>query len=440
MPILADRTREQIRVAIGYNLGAVFLSTADSGDSASVVDRQARGNIDTENGKWIVSTSGANDGEIRQVIDTVVSGSGVDMTVDEFTNSVSTMTYERWSERYNPVSIHEFINTAVLGLYGRAYNPDEYPDVTSSSAATALHGAGSVARFDIPSGFSMINRLEYRSSFTSTSIHSCDSVFDESGTSTSTASQNANITATVDTEDKKRGTASNKFVYAAGASAGDVSTDSITSKDLSGYDYIEGWVKISITGGTSEGNLKILLDDTASCASPLETLSVPALNFDTDFQVNDEWTYFRIKLANPELDTAIISVGLEYDYDLGATTVWLDDLKAVKNNEAVWTPVSNRLWHIDKNTRDLILSSAGRSTIGYSMMKIVGGDEPTLLTADATANEVSDDYVIAKATALALSAYGPENERTERQIAMWEARASQAYRRLPMLTNVRVVE
>ena len=440
MPVLADRTREQIRVAIGYNLGAVFLSTADSGDSASVVDVQARGNIDTENGKWIVSTSGANDGEIRQVIDTVVSGNGVDMTVDEFTNSVSTMTYERWSERYNPVSIHEFINTAILGLYGRAYNPDEYPDVTSSSAATALHGAGSVARFDIPSGFSMINRLEYRSSFTSTSIHSCDAVFDESGTSTSTASQNANITATVDTEDKKRGTASNKFVYAVGASAGDVSTDSITSKDLSGYDYIEGWVKISTTPGTSEGNLKILLDDTASCGSPLETLSVPALNFGTNFQANDEWTYFRIKLANPELDTAIISVGLEYDSDLGATTVWLDDLKAVKNNEAVWTPVSNRLWHIDKNTRDLILSSAGRSTIGYSMMKIVGGDEPTLLTADATVNEVSDDYVIAKATALALSAYGPENERTERQIAMWEARASQAYRRLPMLTNVRVVE
>jgi hypothetical protein len=380
MPVLADRTREQIRVAIGYNLGAVFLSTADSGDSASVVDRQARGNIDTENGKWIVATSGANDGEIRQVIDTVVTGSGVDMTVDEFTNSVSTMTYERWSERYNPVSIHEFINTAVLGLYGRAYNPDEYPDVTSSSAATALHGAGSVARFDIPSGFSMINRLEYRSSFTSTSIHSCDAVFDESGTSSSTLAQNANITATADTEDKKQGTASNRFVYAAGASAGDKTTDSITSKDISGYDYIEGWVKIALAAGTSAGNLKILLDDTVRCASPLEELNVPALT-------NDTWTYFRVPLATPELDTAIISVGLEYDADLTACTVWIDDLKA-----------------------------------------------------DTTANEVSDDYVIAKATALALSAYGPENERTERQIAMWEARASQAYRRLPMLTNVRVVE
>ena len=42
MPVLADRTRKQIRVAIGYTLRAVFLSTADSGDSASVVDETSR--------------------------------------------------------------------------------------------------------------------------------------------------------------------------------------------------------------------------------------------------------------------------------------------------------------------------------------------------------------------------------------------------------------
>ena len=434
MPVLADRTREQIRVAIGYNLGAVFLSTADSGDSASVVDGQARGNVDTENGKWIVATSGGNDGEIRQVIDTVVSNNGVDMTVDDFSNSVSTMTYERWDERYSPTAIHEFINTAILGLYGRAYNPDEYPAMTSTDdPVTALHGGGSNARFDIPSGFSMINRLEYRSSFTSTNIHSCDTVFDESGTSSSASSTNAHITATLDTEDKKRGTASNRFVYAVGASAGNVSTDSITSKDLSGYDYIEGWVKIALAAGTSAGNLKILLDNSASCASPLETLSIPALT-------NDKWTYFRVYLATPELDTAIISVGLEYDSDLGACTVWLDDLKAVKNDEAIWSPVPRRLWHIDKNSRHLILTDSARDMIGYSMLKIIGGDEPILLTADSTVNEVSDDYVISKATALALSAYGPQNERTERQIAMWEARASMCYRRIPFLTNVREVE
>ena len=304
---------------------------------------------------------------------------------------------------------------------------------STDDPVTALHGGGSNARFDIPSGFSMINRLEYRSSFTSTNIHSCDTVFDESGTSSSASSTNAHITATLDTEDKKRGTASNRFVYAVGASAGNVSTDSITSKDLSGYDYIEGWVKIALAAGTSAGNLKILLDNSASCASPLETLSIPALT-------NDKWTYFRVYLATPELDTAIISVGLEYDSDLGACTVWLDDLKAVKNDEAIWSPVPRRLWHIDKNSRHLILTDSARDMIGYSMLKIIGGDEPILLTADSTVNEVSDDYVISKATALALSAYGPQTERTERQIAMWEARASMCYRRIPFLTNVREVE
>ena len=431
MPVLADRTRIQIETAIGYNLGAIFEGSWTAVSSAtSNTDTKWKGTADSANGRWLHATSGGESGEIVRVTDD--NGSGV-LTHDALTGTPSTSeTYTLWDERYRPDAIHSFIDSAILGLYGRAYNPDEYTNMLSSPA-TALHGAGSVARFDIPLGFSMINRLEYRSSFTSTSIHSCDAVFDESGTSTSTLAQNANITATADTEDKKQGTASNRFVYAAGAIAGDKTTDSITSKDISGYDYIEGWIKIALAAGTSEGNLKILLDDTVRCASPLEELNIPPLN-------NDRWTYFRSQLATPELDKAIISVGLEYDADLGPCTIWLDDLKAVKNDEAVWTPVSNRLWHIDKNTRDLILSSAGRSTIGYSMMKIVGGDEPTLLTADATVNEVSDDYVIAKATALALSAYGPENERTERQIAMWEARASQAYRRLPMLTNVRVVE
>jgi len=412
MPVLADRTREQIRVAIGYNLGAVFLSTADSGDSASVVDGQARGNIDTENGKWIVSTSGANDGEIRQVIDTVVSSNGVDMTVDEFTNSVSTMTYERWSERYNPVSIHEFINTAVLGLYGRAYNPDE--NIT-------LFADGVQTRFDIPSGFSMINRLEYRSSVKEKVIDSANSQW-TAGTNVSTE--------TVD-QLKKRGK-SNKLTIGSVTGGDVIAYKNITSIDISDYTHVEWWARASFT--TTAADYKLLLDNTAGSVSAIELLPFPALTADT-------WTFCRESLVKADEDTAIISVGIEDDVGNNDNqTLWIDDIRAVHNDEAIWTPVSNRLWHIDKNNRYLILSSAGRSTIGYSMLKIVGGDEPTLLTADATANEVSDDYVIAKATALALSAYGPENERTERQIAMWEARASQAYRRLPMLTNVRVVE
>jgi len=412
MPVLADRTREQIRVAIGYNLGAVFLSTADSGDSASVVDDQARGNVDTENGKWIVATSGANDGEIRQVTDTVVSSNGVDMTVDDFSNSVSTMTYERWSERYNPTAIHEFINAAILGLYGRAYNPDE--NIT-------LFADGDQTRFDIPSGFSMINRLEYRSSVKEKVIDSADSAW-TGGT---------NVSPETDDQIKKRGK-SNKLVIGSISGNDVIAYNNITSIDISDYTHVEWWARASFT--TNAGDYKLLLDDTAGSGSAIELLEFPALTADT-------WTFCRVALAKADEDKAIISVGIEDDVgDNDNQTLWIDDIRAVHNDEAIWTPVPRRLWHIDKNNRHLILSSAGRSLIGYSMLKIVGGDEPTLMTLDSNTNEVSDDYVIAKATALAMSAHGPENERTERQIAMWEARASQAYRRLPMLTNVREVE
>ena len=100
-----------------------------------------------------------------------------------------------------------------------------------------------------------------------------------------------------------KGSASNKFVIAAGASAGDIATDSITSVNLAKYDYIEFWIKSTVA--TSAGNLKILLDDSASCASPIETLNVPALTANT-------WKYCRVALSNPHTDTAIISVGLEY--------------------------------------------------------------------------------------------------------------------------------
>ena len=412
MPVLADRTREQIRVAIGYNLGAVFLSTADSGDSASVVDGQARGNIDTENGKWIVSTSGANDGEIRQVIDTVVSSNGVDMTVDDFSNSVSTMTYERWSERYNPAAIHEFINAAIAGLYGRAYNPDE--NIT-------LFADGDQTRFDIPSGFSMIKRLEYRSSFTGKVIDSADSAW-TGGTS---------VTVATDDKLKKRGK-SNKLTIGSVSAGAVIAHNTITSINISDYTHIEWWARASFT--TTAADYKLLLDDTAGSGSAIELLEFPALTADT-------WTFCRVALAKADEDKAIISVGIEDDVgDNDNQTLWIDDIRAVHNDEAIWTPVPRRLWHIDKNARDLVLTSAGRSLIGYAMLKIVGGDEPLLLTADANTNEVSDEYVIAKATSLAFESLGPDDNKTARAISRWNRATDRAYRKLPLLTNVREVE
>ena len=188
---------------------------------------------------------------------------------------------------------------------------------------------------------------------------------------------------------------------------------------------------------TSAGNLKLLLDDTASCASPLETLSVPALSADT-------WTFVRMSMANPETDTAIISVGLEYDSDIGAVTVWIDDIVAVASDTAEWTTLDRRNWKIDKEARDLILVRDGHKAVAYSLMKITGGDKPALMTADSDTTEIPEEYVINQAITFALlsSSGGPGTDPdSKRQLsAYWAEQATKARRAFPMLANVRVVD
>ncbi len=428
MPV-QGRTRKQLRQSIGYNLGALKVGNATGGTNNTLIDVNTfRGGDDTYNGKLVLVTD-ASDGTTQTtqyVNDYTASNNTIQFQQNASFTVASSDEYELWDEPYDPTVIHDFINQAIIDATGQAYDPTESPDM-SSSPHTALFADGKVLRFDIPSNISIINRLYYRSSISFTSLHSCNAAFDET--------VDSDITVTVDTEDKKQGTGSNKFVIAAGASAGDIATDSITSKDISKYDYLEGWIKSTVA--TSAGNLKILLDDSASCASPIETLSVPALSADT-------WTYFRVALANPETDTAIISIGLEYDSDLGACQVRLDDLKVVENDTAIWEIFPKHLWKIDRSSRDLVLTDSGKFEAGYSMLKIVGGDKPALLSAETTATEIDDSYIIARATGLAFASasggQGTDPDQLRQQAAFWLGLAEQAKRSFPLLITGRAVE
>ena len=129
----------------------------------------------------------------------------------------------------------------------------------------------------------------------------------------------AGITASLDTGDYKVGSGSAKFVFAAAAAAGARATEVITSTNLSLYTGIKLWIKCSVT--QAAGGLQLLLDDTAQCASVLETLDIPAL-------VAGQWTRVYLKLANPATDIAIISIGLKYTTDVGACTIHIDDVEA----------------------------------------------------------------------------------------------------------------
>ena len=422
MPSIQGRTREQLRQHIGRTLGSIYVSSASStGDAANnnILDNTiVLGGADTQIGKWIRFTSGSNDTLTRRVTDSSISSNVTTLT---FMPAVGTQTasesYELW-DGYNPDDIDDYINQAIMSATGWVYDPIENIE---------LHGDGHQTRFDIPSNISMISRIEYRHKVKSTRIHACATTFDEA--------TDGDFTQALDTKDRKQGTQSLKLTIAVGASAGDLVSDSITSKNISGYDTIEMWVKSTVA--TSAGNLKLLLDDSASCASPIETLSIPALSADT-------WTFVRMTLANPETDTAIISVGLEYDSDLGACTVWIDDIVAVANDTAEWTTLDRRNWKIDKESRDLVLLRDGHIALGYSLIKITGGDKPALLTSDSTATEISEEYIIANAvtTALLSASGGPATDPdAKRQLsAYWSQQAEKARRDFPMLVNVRSVD
>jgi hypothetical protein len=422
MPVIQGRTREELRQHIGYALGALYVSSASTnGSTTTVVDNTlVLGGADNYIGYWLRLTSGDDDGVIRRVTDSSISSNVTTLTVMPALSASSTSgdTYELWHGSYNPASIDDFINQTIIGVTGNTYDPIENIE---------LHGDGTQVRFDIPSNISMISRVEYRDKVSSTRIHAAAATFDET--------TDGEFTQSLDTKDRKQGTQSLKMVIASGASAGDFVTDSITSKDISGYDTIEMWVKSTVA--TSAGNLKLLLDNTAACVSPLETLSIPALSADT-------WTFVRMSLANPETDTAIISVGLEYDADIGAVTVWIDDISAVANDTAEWTTLPRHNWRIDRESRDLLLVRDGHDAVGYSLIKITGGDKPALLTSDSTATEIDENFIIANATNLALisTSGGPATDPdAKRQLsAYWSAQAERARKSFPMLVNVRQVE
>jgi hypothetical protein len=144
-------------------------------------------------------------------------------------------------------------------------------------------------------------------------LHDCETVFDEY--------VQASVVPILDGTDKKVGSYSNQFQVANPATVGRLATDSIPSTDISAYKYLKLWVKSSVT--INSGDLQIMLDDTAECISPKEQLNIGAL-------VANTWTEKSLLLANPGIDTDIISIGIAMDNDKGAFNLWIDQIRATK--------------------------------------------------------------------------------------------------------------
>jgi len=128
------------------------------------------------------------------------------------------------------------------------------------------------------------------------------------------------VTSSNPTTGFKRGAAYLLLTATADFTTGLMATEVISSANLSGYSHIHLWAKSSIA--LAAGVLQLMLDDTALCVSPIETINFPAL-------VANTWTRISLKLATPASDTAIISVGVNCTVDQVAFTLALDDIRAV---------------------------------------------------------------------------------------------------------------
>jgi len=413
------RTRAQIRQAIAAFplFGAVVSAASENGDTTSMIDNTLSKGSASDNaraGGWIDFTSGDNSGLISQVTASTVATNKTDMTfAPARTSVVSGDTYIWWPSWLAPANINRLIDNAIHWLTGKAFDPVE---------SLALHGDGRQTRFDIPSTLNEIEEVLYRYAFDSEEIHLCDSVWD--------TDIDVDVTASLDTKDYREGGGSLKLVVGAGAAAGDIlAAQSFSAKDLSGYDYVEFWAKCTAAVAAAGLKLHLHTGAIADGSTSVEVLSLPALTAGT-------WAFCRVALANPESDTAITYVGPELDAD-AAYTCWLDGIRVVKNGSALWATLPRHLWSIDGEAKDLILTSAGRALVGSRLMKLVGGANPTLFSADSTVTEAPERYIMAYCMLMILM--GSHDAQMRAALPFWQEELRKAQAGIYMPDNARLV-
>jgi hypothetical protein len=403
-----SRTREQIRRSIAANLDQPPASSATgTGSSTTIVDASTIGGDDEYNGGWIIFTSGANDGVIRRVTD-YTSSTGTFTFKPAAGSTSSDDTYEYWRTEYPPERIHEFINQAITQRTPRGLVINE--DISN-------HGHIRDSRHDIPSAMVAVSQVDYRSQYVGKQV-------DEASTAWTAGSS---VTITADSEDNKAFSSSTRM-YLSGVSAATVGYKDISSLDLRRYDTLEFWFKSSVTHAA--GDLTIVLGEGSTLATPRETINIPAATART-------WTYMRVSLANPELLSAIVSVGLKFVTGTSTRYVWINDIKAVETESAVY----NRLWsgtyRIDREARKVFLAEPARKEVGYRLVRLIGYNLPTLLSSDSTTCEIDPDLVVARATSKALFSLArgrtTDPDDHDRRAAYFEGVAAQAERSLPTL-------
>ena len=408
--VMQSITRVDTRQAAGEELGVVYIGlTTSAADTSSVIDTNIIGGTNDHVGKWIRLTSGAAIGETQRV--TAFNGAG-DLTTNPFSaNVASGVTFELWESQADPRRVDRMINTAITQRTARGVVVDN--DMT-------LHSHARTTNYALPGSLTGISEIEYRSSFVGEVLNDAQAAWTEStGTS---------VTTSTDSEDYRYGGSSMRIDYTGSTNGVILTSQAVTSTNLSKHDYCEFWIKADTA--TAAADLRLVLSASANAGAETDYVDVPALTARS-------WQYVRVALRNPENNTAIISVGLEYNANAKTNTIWLNRVKVTTDNMGNWETLQRSQWDVDPEANEFRILKDGRDTMGSSLMNVIGYRLPALPSSDTSSIELSPDLIKARVIShgkMSLTQGSRTDRDNLRQDAeYWERQASMAEAGLPLI-------
>lgn len=216
----------------------------------------------------------------------------------------------------------------VVAYKGTA-NGDECITKLSFTVSKALPGGGSV-------DLTPFYRIDSNGALASPVISDCDTAWTSTGT--------ANATITTDGSDYKESPRSVKITVASAFSTGTLAYyNTATEMDLTYARQIGLWIKSS--ADLDAGVLLLSLCSGTAAATPVETLSVPAL-------AANVWTRATMDLSTPGASalSSIESVALSAASDPGAITLHLDEVRTRTDSDTITGKNATMIAYNDENT------------------------------------------------------------------------------------------
>ena len=415
MAVVQSRTREQIRRTIASNLDQLPSGSANgSGSTTTLLDTTLLGGDDHYNGWWIVFTSDTNDGSIRRISDYTASTGTLTWVTAVAAGTSATHTYELWEPHFAPERIHDFINDAIIQRTARGLVPDDTD--TTGDVPVGYRGQ---TEYTLPTDMVGVSRVMYR--------HGADQKQLDDLNSSTYATKDSDVTISSTSEMTRFTSNSIKLAVAGTVSSSDILfTRTFTSTDISRFTHVEFWIWVE--SAVAAVDLKLLLRN--STPSTVDEIDLPALSART-------WTYCRLALTNPEDDTAITGVGLEYNANAKANTILMNKLIADREDYGRWAALNQDSWYLRREERQLVLFEDALSSVNGKLIRFEGYKKPSLLSSDSSTSEINADLISSRATARALMSLSRGNvtdpDDRRQNASWWEAMASRSELSQPIL-------